>query len=226
MHLNGQSVEASGDQVQGTQWYLVEAPTLTVTIGPSGYATAHFPFAVQLPEDGSLRAYTGTVSTEGTENRLILNKLGGRWIPAHTAVILKGEPKSYTLTVSAHGDESSVDGRNDLDGSYLPTTLTGNDYILASKNGAVGFYRVDVSDPILGENKAYLPDSHIPASAAGVRHFSISFNEGDGTTTGLGTVTTDANAPEEYYDLQGRRVQHPAQGVYVTKSGKKVLKGK
>lgn len=226
VHLNGQSVEASGDQVQGTQWYLVEAPTLTVTIGPSGYATAHFPFAVQLPEDGSLRAYTGTVSTEGTENRLILNKLGGRWIPAHTAVILKGEPKSYTLTVSAHGDESSVDGRNDLDGSYLPTTLTGNDYILASKNGAVGFYRVDVSDPILGENKAYLPDSHIPASAAGVRHFSISFNEGDGTTTGLGTVTTDAHAPEEYYDLQGRRVQHPAQGVYVTKSGKKVLKGK
>lgn len=226
VHLNGQSVEASGDQVQGTQWYLVEAPTLTVTIGPSGYATAHFPFALQLPEDGSLRAYTGTVSTEGTEKRLLLNKLGGRWIPAHTAVILKGEPKSYTLTVSAHGDESSVDGRNDLDGSYLPTTLTGNDYILARKNGAVGFYRVDVSDPILGENKAYLPDSRIPASAAGVRHFSISFNEGDGTTTGLDIVTTDAHAPEEYYDLQGRRVQHPAQGVYVTKSGKKVLMGK
>lgn len=226
VHLNGQRVEASGDQVLGTQWYLVEAPTLTVTIGPSGYATAHFPFAVQLPQDGSLQAYTGTVSTEGSENRLILNELSGNWIPAHTAVILKGEAKSYTLTVSANENVSATEGSNDLDGSFLPTTLTDNDYILANKDGVVGFYRIDTSDPILGENKAYLPNSSVPASATGARCFIISFNGNSGGTTGIGSVSTEVNADEEYYDLQGRRVLTPAEGVYVTKSGKKVLIGK
>lgn len=226
VHLNGQRVEASGDQVLGTQWYLVEAPTLTVTIGSSGYGTVHFPFAVQLPQDGSLKAYTGTVSTEGSENRLILNELSGNWIPAHMAVILKGEAKNYTLTVSANENVSSTEGNNDLDGSLLPTTLTDKDYILANKNGVVGFYRVNENDQTLGANKAYLPNSNIPASATGARSFIISFNGNSGGTTSIGSVSTEVNADEEYYDLQGRRVLTPAEGVYVTKSGKKVLIGK
>ena len=31
------------------------------------------------------------------------------------------------------------------------------------------------------------------------------------------------NENEEYYDLQGRRVKNPTKGIYITKSGKKVL---
>lgn len=225
VHLNGDKIVGCSDKVEGTLWYLVEVPAIHVTIGESGYATVHFPFDVQLPQDGSLKAYTGTVSAEDN-SRFILNELNGEWIPAHTAVILKGDAKTYTLTVSANADISSSEGNNELDGTFLPATLTAKDYILGSKNGVTGFYRVDENDRELGANKAYLPNSSIPASATNISSFIISFNGNSGGTTGIGSVSTEANAQEEYYDLQGRRVLNPAEGVYVTKSGKKVLIGK
>lgn len=220
VHLNGQRVEASGDQVLGTQWYLVEASTLTVTIGPSGYATVHFPFAVQLPQDGSLKAYTGTVRTDETVCRLILNKLTGNWIPAHTAVILKGAAKTYTLAVSVNGDGSSATSSNDLDGSLLPITLTGKDYVLGNNNGVTGFYRVDENDPVLSANKAYLPGSSIPASTAEIRKIIL---VSDDDATGINSVQPETHTEEQYYDLQGRRVRHPSQGIYVTGNGQKII---
>lgn len=45
------------------------------------------------------------------------------------------------------------------------------------------------------------------------------------TSTSIETVTRQPanDEPEEYYDLQGRRVLHPQKGFYITKSGKKVI---
>lgn len=36
----------------------------------------------------------------------------------------------------------------------------------------------------------------------------------------------DADAPVEYYDLQGRKVTDPAPGIYIRRQGKKVQKVK
>lgn len=46
----------------------------------------------------------------------------------------------------------------------------------------------------------------------------------DSNPSSIETVTQPTNdEPEEYYDLQGRRVLHPQKGFYITKSGKKVI---
>ena len=42
--------------------------------------------------------------------------------------------------------------------------------------------------------------------------------------TGVHAATAPAIVPTSYYDLQGRRVSQPSHGVYVTNTGRKVIK--
>lgn len=50
--------------------------------------------------------------------------------------------------------------------------------------------------------------------------------DGDGTLTGIEGIGTEAgaDAPAEYYDLQGRRVANPVSGLYIRRTGSKVEK--
>lgn len=41
---------------------------------------------------------------------------------------------------------------------------------------------------------------------------------------GVDEITLDANAPKEYFDLQGRKVANPAAGLYIVKQGSKAYK--
>ena len=80
----------------------------------------------------------------------------------------------------------------------------------------VGFYLLEsgeTADRTIGANKAYLTKV-----AAGIKAFTFDFCGATGIEN-----TEAVTEAEEYYDLQGRRVMNPAKGIYVTKSGKKVL---
>ena len=46
----------------------------------------------------------------------------------------------------------------------------------------------------------------------------------DGNTTGVEAIESDANAPVEYFNLQGVRVDNPANGLYIMRQGSKVVK--
>lgn len=50
--------------------------------------------------------------------------------------------------------------------------------------------------------------------------------DGDGTLTGIEGIGAEAgaDAPAEYFDLQGRRVANPASGLYIRRTGSKVEK--
>lgn len=54
------------------------------------------------------------------------------------------------------------------------------------------------------------------AEVVGVKYVS--------TSTGLAAIAADADAPAEYYDLQGRRVANPSAGLYIVRQGSKVSK--
>ena len=61
--------------------------------------------------------------------------------------------------------------------------------------------------------------------------YTLKFNLNDWTlnvtptgTTGAVEILTDANAPAEYYNLQGVRVYDPAGGLYLVRKGGKVSK--
>lgn len=194
----------------GSQWYLVEVPSIDVTISDAGYATVNYPFAVQLPE--GLTAYTGTVDADNT--RFLLKEISNGRVPANTPFIIEGAVGTHTLTIDyANQAHPIMEG---LSGSLLPIEISSEDYVLGTYNNMVGFYKT-TNGGALAQNKAYIAST--PAIQA-VRGFSFS-TESDGTTGIENTVTETEN--EEYYDLQGRRVMTPTKGIYVTKSGKKVL---
>lgn len=44
-----------------------------------------------------------------------------------------------------------------------------------------------------------------------------------GTTTGINSIETGEAENEVYFDLQGRRVNNPKKGLYITSKGKKVI---
>ena len=89
----------------------------------------------------------------------------------------------------------------------------------ATARNPLGFYRY--KGTIIKGNRAFLL---IDANTSGAKLDGYDMEE-EGTVNGIDEVTTttvetDANAV--YYDLQGRRVDHPVRGIYIV-NGKKVI---
>ncbi len=99
---------------------------------------------------------------------------------------------------------------NDLKGTTEALVTDGTQYVLAVKDGVVGFYQATGTIPA---GKAY-----IEYSGAAVKGFFF------GDAVGLTPLSI---SPEEekaaVYDLSGRRVEKMQKGIYVI-NGKKVMK--
>lgn len=189
-----------------TQWNIIEATSVNLTIGETGYATAYFPFAVTIPE--GVKAYTVSAAADGVAT---LSPLTGT-IPANTGVVLSGSAKTYPFAITTSTASAVED--NLLNGVTIATDLDPEtSYILANGANGLGFYKVDPTDTKLAANKAYLNN-------ANGSFFSLKL---DGAVTGIQSVENAAeNAPA--YDLQGRRLpQVPTKGLYI-QNGKKIMK--
>ena len=213
-HLADGSTLVGWDNIStASHWYLVEASSIDMEITDAGYATVNYPFAVQVP--AGIKAYTGSLSAE--KDVLNLNEIAGGIIPANTPVVLEGTEGTYSLTILADNTTPAIEG-NALKGVLLSQEIVADKepYVLGNVESAVGFYKVAANDRILAANKAYI---ELPAATAqGIRSIVIG-----GPTTGIEDTVAEGTETEEYYDLQGRRVMNPTKGIYVTKSGKKVL---
>lgn len=184
-----------------------DQPVITKVMA-ADYATIAAPVALNIP--AGVTAYT--VKVEGEVAKLI--ELSGV-IPAGVPAVVKGtEGTTYEFTFAPDG---STTNENDLQGVYVETEIPAETvaYVLAKGTQGVGFYLLSDEDRTLAANKAYLV---LPAGTENVKAFIL--NTGD--LTGIESVATGAEV-EEYYDLQGRRVMKPTKGIYVTKSGKKVI---
>ena len=129
-------------------------------------------------------------------------------VKAGTPVLLKGEgSKVATIT-----DITPDDVENDL--LVSDGTIAGDEatiYVLANKNDKVGFYLL-ASSVTVPEGKAYL------SVASGGAHEFLGF----GDATRISNLNANPNLNANYYDLQGRRIAKPIQGVYI-KDGRKVI---
>ena len=141
-------------------------------------------------------------------------------VPANTGIVVKGDEDTYTIpwgpgeTVVANMLVGVTTNTvlNKVDGDYT-------NYILAKKNGNLGFYAVS-DGSTLSAGKAYLPlpTAQLP-SGAGVRQMTMIF---DDETTGIQQSISSVESNKDYYDLQGRRVSTPTRGLYIV-NGKKVV---
>ena len=194
----------------------------TIRTSAAGYATFYdSQSAFSLPN-----GLTAQVVTTLSNNKLSYQSLSGGIIPKGVAVMLVGSSKqaaTYTLTRSESA--TTYNGTNLLHGSDEGTTTTGDGlhYKLSygpsntsSLKNVFGWYwGADDGAPFQIEgHKAWLV---IPKSSAATRGFAI-----DGNATGIDSLPSEEPENAVYYDLQGRRIDKPAKGVYISR-GKKVI---
>ena len=206
---NSQKIDA------GNYWQFIKVTEVPLTIAANDYTTLCLPFNVELPEISTVKAY---YASDAAGEVLKLKEITGI-IPANQGVILHNTgaaDAAIKLTITT--DEATSLTDNKLKGVTAKregyTKL--NNYVLAAKNGATGFYKANFT--AVTANKAYLP----VANVQGVQGVMMAFSFGD-EVTGIDNVNATAPAAKKYYDLQGRRVLYPAKGIFVTEDGQKVL---
>ena len=206
-----------------------------VMIGETGYATFGNNTGKHLTLEPGVAAYQAIPQRNSTTNErhVELKRLEG--IPQAAGVILKGTPNtSYKLYYAASNVTYSADQN-----SLVPTTkdevisqhpdATHWNFILADDGtGQAKFYLV-TDGTTLARGKAYLnADSTLdPNGAAGTR--GIEIIGGEDTTGIIPQPTTAVPESADYYDLQGRKVNHSKatplkKGIYIVNGKKVVLK--
>ena len=78
---------------------------------------------------------------------------------------------------------------------------------------------------ICGNSKEYLKGFAVPRAnnvfaTAAASKYTLKIDE----STAVSEINTDANAPVEYYNLQGVKVENPANGIFIRKQGSKTTK--
>lgn len=186
---------------------------VAVTIGTEGIATYS-------KSDKSLD-FTGTAvkayyaSAVGT-GRVTLTPISQ--VPEYTGIIVKGEPGTYEIPV--------IDDIDGLGTNYLKAIGDWEQQISASAEGAslYIFNESDVTFSLVAAgttveaNKAYLetPTDITPAEGS----IELEFEDEGGT--GINNIEIDKTEDDNYYNLQGMRVEHPTRGIYIH-NGKKVI---
>lgn len=209
----------SSDGGEGYRWYAEEVDWLPVPFSADvDYATLISPVTLsRFAANGTterVKAYTGKI--EG--NYVVLTEISGKFIPANVPVILekKNGFEDNSIYLKVVSDAASSDAEQSLTGNFLAQSSAEADghCTLQVVDGTIGFYTY--TGDVLYGFKAYIDGT----AAQGVRGFAF---QTPGDATGISGVTTGTEGEEIFYDLNGRRVLYPANGIYVTASGKKVL---
>ena len=215
--------------VYGTFTAIQPSPSAYIlTVSAAGYATLYLDYAAEIPKD--VKAY---IATSVEEDRLKLTQVTGV-LPANTGVIVRAKAGTYTFAKS-EDVPANVEG-NMLSGTATDTYITAESgyryYVLAQKEGMVGMFRPKLTDGrfLNNANKAYLA---LESSDLGI--FDDETNTEDeggqlsnrlrfdfGGTTDIDNSEIRHHDSEIIFDLSGRRVTHPAKGIYIV-GGKKVV---
>lgn len=198
----------------GNYWQFIKVTEVPLNIAANDYTTLCLPFNVKLPQSSTVKAYYASAAAGDV---LKLTEITGI-IPANEGVILQNTDAAEAVINLTITTEEATLTENKLKGVTAKregyTKL--NNYVLAAKNGATGFYKANFT--AVTANKAYLPVANVQ-NAQGVM---MAFSFGN-DVTGIDNVNAAAPAAKKYYDLQGRRVLYPAKGIFVTEDGQKVL---
>lgn len=208
------------DTDNGSYWYIKEVTEIPVAISTTAHwGSAKYPFAVTLPE--GLKAYAASgISEEG----VTLTEITGT-IPANTPVLLedtKHGDGSFNLTIDAT-NTATYEGTNLFDGATARREgfTEGQYYALAlGENNAAVLKQNAAAVTAMPCNKAYLLSSKVTEATTPSATLALHIG---GNVTGIDSLIGTASKNVTYYDLNGRKVENPSNGIFVTSTGKKVF---
>lgn len=247
--VNGGSINCSdnkglyvnGDALMGSPLLAHHMPqydikgllSVKLTMNSIGIMTYSGVNSLDFTNVSGLSAYVALSDADGNGN-ITLTRI---YKPAdRTGMVLCGEPSTSYIVPTVKDEDPEDYQKNNLLRHVIEATeidKTDGDYtnyILAKKNGNVGFYPLS-GKGTLKPYSAYL-QLHIDPNKS--RGLVLNFEE-EGTPTGVGhTEITEGLArrpagesqstemADAIYDLQGRRIEKPKKGLYIH-GGKKVL---
>lgn len=200
------------DTDKGNWWKIKEVTTIPVAIGESNYATVGFPFAVTIPE--GVKAFIGT-STDNAS--LELTEIEGGIIPANTGAIIYHEGATTVNFKITTGGNTIANNKLSATTAKREGFEANDTYVLAKDSeGKAALLKSELTT--VPANKAFLAASEVSSSEGN----TLAFHFG-GTTTGVNSAVAGKTEGTQYFDLQGRRVLYPSNGIFVTNNGKKVF---
>lgn len=191
-------------------------PTFDVKLNANGYATFCSEYPLDLTPTDEFTAWQATgIDLDSNQTNITFEKITGT-IKGGQGFLISGEPNT-TVTISAANGTNELTG-NLFVGTMVPTYITTveGEY---TNIGLKGDSWVKINAGNVKANKAYM---HVPTDklATGGSNVKMTFNYGEATgVIDLKTVTLDNDA---WYDLTGRRVTQPKNGIFIH-NGKKIL---
>ena len=245
--VNGGSINCSdnkglyvnGDALMGSPLLAHHMPqydikgllSVKLTMNSIGIMTYSGVNSLDFTNVSGLSAYVALSDADGNGNITLTRT----YKPAGlTGMVLCGEPSASYIVPTVKDKDPDYYQNNLLRHVIVATEIDKSDgyytnYILAKKNGNVGFY------PLSGKGTLKPYSAYLQLHKdAGSRGIVLNFEE-EGTPTGVGhTEITEGLArrpagesqstemADAIYDLQGRRIEKPKKGLYIV-NGKKVL---
>lgn len=195
--------------------------SFNIEIGTSKWKTIVTYKDVSVPEnvDAYIVTKINQATSESEQSLATLSKVenlkGGAPYLLHTS-----SPASYEMTLlTPNGPDQLVAPENNKllksDRKTAGADTNSEVYVLASKTQGVGFYQWIGGD--LGSGRVYLP---VTATTGTVREF-VAFGE---ESTAIQNIESTESNTGIFYDLQGRRVNNPTNGIYIVNGKKAIIK--
>lgn len=201
----------NGANDEGNVLLIEEVTSLTQDISAAGWASATYPVAVTIP--AGMKAYNAT-SVEGGVVKL--EEMTGV-IPARTPVFLEATQGNYPMAFAA--EEGTAPASSVLTGTLVERRdVSANSYYALGLDSSnqVALMKANVTE--MPANKAVILADKVTSGI----YASLKLEIG-GETTGIDGVNRIDTENTQYFDLKGRRVMFPTNGIFVTNTGKKVF---
>jgi hypothetical protein len=209
----GQGIAINNNTENAMLWYIERVDSFTgPTLNEGGYAALTLPCPVEIPE-----GYEAFYVSATSNGNVKISSLGNI-VPAYFPFIIKGNAGAIpTFTISEQANievpETQMSGTTyRIDNDRNIFTLAVND------QGGITFSRKSGIES-LDANSAFIYADQLATTND---ELGVYINE-DIPTSAI-DATTDSNNNEKYYDLQGRRIEHPANNtIIISTSGEKRL---
>lgn len=204
------------DEDNANYWQIEKIENFDVAITNAQYATVGYPFPVKVTSD-NVKVYYATEAKNGI---LKLTEATENIIPANEGAILYCESGATTanMNILPSTDVTFADNKLTATTAKREGFASLTTYGLSKVNDVVCFRKN--SDTNVPANKAYLDANKYTSNSGSAQQLLFSF---DNVVEGIDNVVKAQNANKVYYDLQGRRVLYPANGIFVTENGEKVF---
>lgn len=184
------------------KWYFEEVTEISgITLNSGGYALIELPCPVKMPDD--VEFYIADyIKPDGT---VVMDQLEDSVLPANTPVLIHSASASpLTLSISTDEEADYIITHNLLTGTNVILSDVTTSEMQLNPDGTLQLVK-DTSTTIL-PNSAYLVSNDETDAILLVD---------DGSTTGIDKVTTNDTDNDVWYDLNGRRIINPKQGIYI-----------